>query len=264
MQTPESILAGDPPFDLSPYVGRGFTEQIDRAIATVGVAGIDRKQTHGMIRLCPETEAYLYGDYSPNVIRYHRGSRPVLEALAAPFRDSPREQQVHSLMAWTRNHVRHPHLVGEVRPDRGASEEELIASGIGWCNEQSRVFIALCETLEIPARLCFITCPQPLCGHSATEVFLAGRWAFVDATFDVIIHLPDGRLAEGRDLQGGHRAAADAAYAPRLLKYYEACLPFVENHPGWRSADRPPVQHGGNLFACIGICNYLIEGVEKR
>ena len=30
--------------DLSPYIGRGFSPEIDRIIATVGVAGIDLQQ----------------------------------------------------------------------------------------------------------------------------------------------------------------------------------------------------------------------------
>lgn len=35
--------------------------------------------TRQMVRLCPETAAYLYTDYTPTEARYERGSRPELE-----------------------------------------------------------------------------------------------------------------------------------------------------------------------------------------
>src|SRR5205085_8362555 len=117
------------------------------------VRGIDRQQTHSMIRLCAQTEPILYGrEFSATKIRYRRGTRPALEKIAAAFRGD----RVLAAMRWTSEHVVHAHFIGEVPPDRAMTEEQLIASGRGWCNEQSRVFIALCEVMEIPGRLCFL------------------------------------------------------------------------------------------------------------
>src|SRR5438046_1133500 len=131
--------------NLTPYIAKGFPGRFDELLATVGVAGIDRKQAQSQVLVCRETEEYLYRP--PPKIRYRRGSRPVLEKIAAGLHGAV------DAMHWTVKHVPHPHLVGNVAPDRALSEEDLITSGRGWCNEQTRVFVALCEVQEIPARL---------------------------------------------------------------------------------------------------------------
>ena len=135
--------------NLALYTCRGFPGDIDRLMRDVPVAGIDREQAHAMVRLCDETEPILYGpDFSPRRICYRTGSRPVMEAVARNF-----DGDASIAMQWVRDHVRHPHFAGPVPPDRALTEEQLIDSGVGWCNEQCRVFIALCGVMQIPARL---------------------------------------------------------------------------------------------------------------
>src|SRR5439155_26483032 len=122
--------------DLTAYTCRGFPGDVDRLMRDVPVAGIDRAQTHSMIRLCDETEPFLYGpDFSPRQIRYRRGSRPQLEAIVSNLSCPP--------MQWVRQHVLHPNCSIHVPPDRAMTEEQLIASGRGWCHAQCRVFLAL-------------------------------------------------------------------------------------------------------------------------
>ncbi len=249
--------------DLEPYIGRGFPGDIDRGIAEVGVAGIDREQTLGLVRLCEETEPVLYGpDFSPTRLRYRPGSRPALERIAAELRGDTPIDTARAVMAWTISNVVHPHLVGPLAPDRGMSEEELIESRVGWCNEQTRVFIALCEVLEVPARLFFVFHANLRSGHTTAEVYADGRWVWFDVTFDMTITLPDGRPAEGRDVSGEYRSLAHDAYREKLITHYKCIKPFVEDFPGWRKADRPDPECGGDLLAYIGICNYVIEGVD--
>ena len=248
--------------DLSPYIAKGFPGDLDAAIANVGVRGIDREQSLGMVRLCAQTEETLYGpEYSARHIRYQKGSRPTLEKIAAGFHGTPRERALGA-MQWVYENVAHPHIFGPTAPDRALSEEALIETTCGWCNEQTRVFIGLCEVMEIPARLCFINHSNARCGHTTAEVFLDNRWVFFDVTFNLVIELPDGRLAEARELSGEYRDLAHAAYRPLLERHYERIHPFVEEMPGWRRADRPDIERGGDLMDTIGICNYLIDGVE--
>jgi transglutaminase-like putative cysteine protease len=241
--------------DLSPYICRGFPGEFDAAMADVPVRGIDREQTLSMVRLCRETEPILYGPtFSPRRIRYIKSARPELERIASHFDGSPRDR-VLAAMNWTADRVVHAHFIGPVPPDRAMDEESLIGSRGGWCNEQVRVFIALCEVMEIAARLCFLFHANGHTAHTASEVLLDDRWAMHDVTYRVRVQLPDGKLAEARDLQGKHRALAHAAYRAPLTDYYARGVNS--------KADRAPSPDtGGDFFHAIGICNYLIQGVE--
>src|SRR5207249_414767 len=104
-----------------------------------------------------------------------------------------------------------------------------------WCYEQCRVFIALCELMEIPARLCFLFHANGKTAHTATEVCTDGKWRFYDVQYRVRVKLPDGSIADARTLSRKRQLAR----------------PAYQGTKG--SAD---------LLASIGICNYLIEGVE--
>jgi transglutaminase-like putative cysteine protease len=120
----------------------------------------------------------------------------------------------------------------------------LIASGLGWCNEQCRVFIALCEVMEIPARLCFLFHANGRTGHTATEVLDRDHWRVCDVTFGLLFGQPARECSSWR-------RPLDAFYAGPLRDYYssQTTKPF-------------DIERGGDLFAAVGICNYLIEGVE--
>ena len=232
--------------DLTPYTCRGFPGELDRAMAEVPVAGIDRAQTHSMIRLCDETEAILYGwDFSPRSIRYHSGSRPKLEKIASKLGGD-----AAAAMEWVRKNVRHPNVASHVRPDRAMTEEDLIESGVGWCNEQCRVFIALCQVMELPARLCFLFHANGKTAHTAAEVLLHEKWAFHDVTFGVRVRLVDGTLAEAGELRGRYRELAHEPYRAPLMDYHRGQNPPID------------VNRGGDLLDSVGICNYLIDGVE--
>jgi transglutaminase-like putative cysteine protease len=248
--------------DLTRYIAKGFPGGIDHLIATVPVIGIDREQVQSAVRLCAETERALYSTFSPSRIRYRLGSRPKLEPVVATFRGATPKARMLQAMHWVSEHVVHPHFIGPLPADRNFSEEQLIESRCGWCNEQVRVFIALCEVMELPARLCFLWHENGKTGHTASEVFIDGRWAFVDVTFAVTVERPDRRLAEARELSREHRQAAHDAYALALPQYYARTKRYVTTVPGWNPDDRPKLDRGGDLLGYIGIVNYLIDGVE--
>lgn len=247
--------------NLTSYTARGFRGNYDQGIAKVGVAGIDRDQAHAMLRLCEPTESVLYGpDWSPHRIRYTRGSRPQLEAIARQWDGLAPQARLQAALDWTYTHVQHPHLYGQTPPDRALSEEGLIDSGVGWCNEQHRVFLALMQVAEIPGRIVFLFHGEKPVGHAASDVLIDGRWVFVDVTFRVTVPLADGRLAEVRQISGDHRRRADAAYQVAFSDYYAKALPYVADLAAWGVANRPDVDRGGDLLHEIGITNYVIDG----
>lgn len=251
--------------DLEPYIAKGFPGDFDRMIAEVSVSGIDRQQTLGQVRVCPQTEALLYeGDYSPTGIAYQRGARPQLESITAAWSDAEPWARAQAAADWVFEHVLHPHLVAPLPPNRAMTEEQIIGSGVGWCNEQARVFIALCEVTDLPARLCFVYHDNGKAAHSATEVLLDGRWCYFDQTFNICVTLADGALAEGRQLSGPQRDLAHLAYEPVLRDFYQRTKPFVEDAPGWCQCDRPTPDRGGDLLHALGICNYLIDGAVEQ
>jgi transglutaminase-like putative cysteine protease len=153
--------------------------------------------------------------------------------------------------------VIHPHLAGPLRADRNLVEEELIASRTGYCNEQCRVFIALCEVMQIPARLCFLWHANGRVGHTTTEVWIDGNWVFHDVTYGVRVGLPNGTFAEARELRAAYRALAHEAYR-KPLGAWQA------QSPDGGAASRVDSATGGDFLESIGICNYLIEGVQQE
>ena len=229
----------------------------------LGVKGLDLQQSMSATLLCDATVSALYGpDFSPTQVRYLPGSRPELEKIAAGLDGSSTRERVVAALRWVIAHVLHPYFAGDTAKDRALTEEAIIASGLGWCNEQARVFIALCEVMGVPGRMCFLSHKNSLCGHATTEIFVDGKWAWFDPTFGVYVSLPDGTLATSAELSGPYRELAHAAFRPVLEACAAQYLPFVENEPGWKSQDRLTPDAGGDLLHTIGICNYVIDGVE--
>lgn len=233
--------------DLTPFIAKGFPFDWDRHIAETPVAGIDRQQAQSIVRHCAFTDEYLYRP--PKPIRYRRGARPVLEKI--------RVTSAPEAMRWVYENICHPHLVGNIPADRAFTEEQIIESRRGWCNEQARVFVALCEVNEIPARLCFLFHAYRQCGHVAAEAWDGQKWVFYDPTFNVSLSGVEARM-----VFRGHWDAMSAAYQPALERYYAQMLPEFQNVPGWGVKDRPVATHGAHLLDVIGICEYWIEGVD--
>jgi len=229
----------------------------------LAVEGIDLEQPMSAILVTEETIPILYGsDYAPTHIRYIPGARPVLEQIAGSLPGSTPRERAKAAMQWIIDNMPHPYMNGFVAKNRALTEEELIASGTGWCNEQARVFIALCEVMGIPGRMCFLTHRNGLCGHATAEACVDGKWAWFDPTFNVCVELPDGSLGTSAELSGAYRAHAHNAYRPVLAACFPHLLPYVEQEAGWCSADRMKVDAGGDLLHTIGICNYIIDGCE--
>ncbi len=72
----------------------------------------------------------------------------------------------------------------------GGTEEELIKKGERFCERVSRLMCALCEIAGIPCRMM----QHLVRGHTTCEVFIEGKWAFVDPRYATFYIGADGRL----------------------------------------------------------------------
>lgn len=238
--------------DLTPFLARGFGPEHDSHIANTPVRGIDRLLSCSKIRLAAETERYLYSEYSPTEVRYRAGGRPGLEAIAGEiFGRPPRVDKaaIRKLVAWVLDNVKHVAAIDHPTPaDRALPEEEIIASGWGWCNEQARVLVALAQTVGVPGRLVGIYNSEKPKGHMTTELYVEGKWSWICATSGCIVTLPDGAWASVAEIWGDPEVRALFAVE------WERCDNI------WNAAYGKPPSEGdpAAVFGGAGIVNYFI------
>jgi transglutaminase-like putative cysteine protease len=134
------------------------------------VKGIDLFQSMNYIALKDVSVDFIYGNYSSSTICHVPGSRPVLEKLARSLRIRPHNayRQTAALAKYVAEEVLwagfYERKTGhKLAPDRNMTEEQILRSGYGWCNEQARLFSALTQICGIPSRLVFACCPQDGC-----------------------------------------------------------------------------------------------------
>ena len=79
----------------------------------------------------------------------------------------------------------------------GGTEELLIFKGSDWCAELARVFCALCQCLNLPARIVYTFSQAD--GHIINEVLIQGKWLLVDST-NGFIYQYEGTYISLKDL----------------------------------------------------------------
>ncbi len=250
--------------DLTPFLARGFGEKSDRLIANIKVEGIDKYHTLSQIRLAPETAGFLYGAFTPLTVTYHRGSRPRLEKIVAEVlsgvESSPRAQ-VLALLEWTAQVIRHAmHVKGETPVDRALSEEALLDSGWGYCNEKARILVSLAQIAGYPGRMVSIYHSTGIHGHMVSEIHVEGEWAMADPTFAVVVPKNKGRWASAKDLswEASLNSTTDEVYRAGILKMDRLHGPGMNVPDSILVRDRPC-----RMFAQIGISNYPIFSFPK-
>ena len=85
--------------------------------------------------------------------------------------------------------------------DRAMTEEDLLRSGHGWCNEQARVLVALTQIAGLPSRLVFAQSRDSKIAHVVSEVYVDGKWVLVDQTEGLIFTCQNGRPINVLDLR---------------------------------------------------------------
>ena len=110
--------------------------------------------------------------------------------------------QVETIRAWIHNKLEYKYGVSDATTDA----LETLAHGAGVCRDFSHVGIALCRSLQIPARMVagYLHRLDPMDLHAWFEAFVGGRWYTFDPT--------QTTLRGGRIVVGYGRDATDVAF----------------------------------------------------
>ena len=134
--------------------------------------------------------------------RYCPSDKMQDKALAVAGAAQPGYAQVEMIRAWVHDNLQYRYGVSSATTDA----LDTLAHGAGVCRDFAHVGIALCRSLQIPARMVvgYLHGLDPMDLHAWFEAFVGGRWYTFDATQDA----PRGGrivLAYGHD-------AADVAF----------------------------------------------------
>ena len=181
-------------------------------------AGIDRYQANHFVWYTPETATFLYTDYTPTQVNYKPGTLPGYEAVAKKYTAGCKTETEKALALLKRampeacRHPGMPPLGPPTRADRNLDDEALLASGSGWCNEQARVFIRLCQVSGIQARMIHLYGQN----HTIAEFHADGQWAQADASNLFVAADKTGRLLSAAECHDG--GVNQRYYAEALVK----------------------------------------------
>jgi len=226
-KTPEWVKEDLPEWVL-PYVGKfGLSEAWQQRVKSVlggGVAGIDRWQANHFIVYRKETAEYLYGAYTPPEAGYKKGTLPAYEKLAAKYTEgltSDSEKAVALLTKALPREFMHPTvppLGPGCRANRNLEDGPLLQSGTGFCNEQARVFVRLCQVLGIRARIVYLFYSDNRTGHTIAEFCSDGRWAMADVSWFCVFPAEDGHLMSAAECHeaGPNREPVGRTYFARM------------------------------------------------
>ncbi len=176
---------------LKPHRGKNGMPHWERTYQRPGstcgdnVAGMDLYHANFFIPFRPETAAYLYRDYTPADAGYRQGMLPAFEDVVEKYTD-PSMTDTEKLLVLLKQalpeilpHPGTPPYGPRTRGDRGLEDEELLASGTAYCNEQARVLIRLCQVLGMQGRLVHLFRQN----HSTAEILVDGQWVLVDVSW---------------------------------------------------------------------------------
>ena len=211
---------------LEPFIGRkGLPAPWNQtpAILAPGVAGLDRWQANRFVVYRPETAKFIYTEYTPLAVNYRTGIFPLIEKTAEECTRNCKtdtEKAVALLTGVFGTRLKHPTVVPkgpDVPTNRDAGDDELLASGCAWCNEQARVFVRLCQASGIPARIVHLFYGDDKTGHTIAEFYADGRWVMADASYVCVFPAKDGHLMSAAECheKANHPLIADT-YTKRL------------------------------------------------
>jgi transglutaminase-like putative cysteine protease len=95
---------------------------------------------------------------------------------------APGYPQVEAIRQWIHDHFQYAYGT----TNSSSSARDVLASGTGVCRDYAHAGIALCRSLDIPARMVvgYLYKLKPMDLHAWFEGFVGGRWYTFDATQD--------------------------------------------------------------------------------
>lgn len=183
------------------------------------VGGIDRYHANFYIVYRPETADYIYSEYTPADAGYAQGSLPLFEQMAARYTtpDMTGEEMLEALLKKALpSEFRHsgtpPYLGSRAAANRALLDEDLLASGGGWCNEQARILIRLGQVMGLQGRIVHLGGQS----HTTAEMLVDGQWVLVDVSYYAIARDDAGNLLSAADCHD--RGSGQRAWAKSLQR----------------------------------------------
>lgn len=225
------------------------------------VAGIDLEQALNFVSSEGIDLAWFYRSFTYPRVFYRPGSRPLLEKIVWEHTRpvAPAAEKLRACVNVVTTRMPHYIFLGyKGAPDRAFSEEQLLESGHGWCNEQARVLVALTQIAGLPSRLVFANSRDRKIAHVVTEVYVDDKWVLVDQTEGHIFTRRDGTFLNVLDFRHSPQIwqEADALYKETIIRNREraADKSFWDANHGIARREHPL-----DLFECVGYHNYFIH-----
>ena len=165
------------------------------------VGGIELEQSLNYSALADGSLDFIYDTYTGGRMIYTAGSRPVLEGLAASLTGgiAGELEKIEKLTRFVAGKVQwagyyHRAMGQRLAYNRNLNEEDLIASGYAWCNEQARVLCALTQIIGIPSRIVFAGARKGG-GHVVVEVLTSKGWLLADQSFGYLF-ISNGKVVD--------------------------------------------------------------------
>ena len=126
------------------------------------------------------------------------------------------EEKVRKLRSFVHQNVSPVHGE-ECRADTVAVDK--LVSGVGWCDQMSRVFMQLAQKRGLTTRLLFLLNENGSSPHSIAEAWDGHRWVIVDTAYDLDIYNNAGEMASAADIKDDPRILSDNPKVKTFARY---------------------------------------------
>jgi hypothetical protein len=187
----------------------GYERSLRSSELAYPASSVDAVMQDEQLWLNEETADYIYTDFTPTKATYTKGSRQKLEEIVERTTRGCRTPRlkVIALMRFCRDIPENfPSPIDPKTIFFGGTEEEFIKKGSRECNEMARTMAVLCQIAGVPSRYVghfgqYLPGPEYFAGHGVVEVFVEGKWTYVDMEGGKFFIKPDGTFADTWELK---------------------------------------------------------------